>query len=142
MVESARLTHFQSLKGQRKIAWLTACSAPMTHALEPHFDFLLVSDSVAMVLYCMDTTKGADLDMMIRHSQAVMQRQTAVVIIDFPAGGYEDSPRQVLATARWVLDETGADGVKLEGGTYMAEHVARLIDPDIAVLANIGLLII
>ena len=141
MVESARITHFKSLKGQRKIVCLTAYSAPMTHALDPHCDLLLVGDSVAMVVYGMDTTQGADLDMMIRHGQAVMRRrQKAVVIIDLPAGSYEDSPEQALATARRVLDETGADGVKLEGGSHMAGHVARLVDSDIAVLAHIGLL--
>ena len=62
------------------------------------------------------------------------------MIIDLPAGSYEDSPEQALATARRVLDETEADGVKLEGGSQMAGHVARLVDSDIAVLAHIGLL--
>ena len=141
MVESARIRHFKSLKGQRKIVCLTAYSAPVTHALDPHCDLLLVGDSVAMVVYGMDTTKGADLDMMIRHGQAVMRRrQKAVVIIDLPAGSFEDSPEQALASARRVLDETGADGVKLEGGSHMVAHVARLVESDIAVLAHIGLL--
>jgi 3-methyl-2-oxobutanoate hydroxymethyltransferase len=141
MVESPRIEQFKSLKGQRKIVCLTAYSAPMTHALDPHCDLLLVGDSVAMVLYGMDTTQGADLDMMIRHGQAVMRRrQTAVVIIDLPAGSYENSPEQALATARRVLDETGSDGVKLEGGSQMAGYVARLVESDIAVLAHIGLL--
>ena len=141
MVDSARIKQFKSLKGQRKIVCLTAYSAPMTRALDPHCDLLLVGDSVAMVLYGMDTTRGANLDMMIRHGQAVMcRRQTAVVIIDLPAGSYETSPEQALTTARRVLDETGADGVKLEGGRQIAGHVARLVESDIAVLAHIGLL--
>ena len=141
MVYSAHIKQFKSLKGQRKIVCLTAYSAPMTPALDQHCDLLLVSDSVAMVLYGMDTTQGAGLDMMTRHSRAVMRRrQTAVVIIDLPAGSYENSPEQALVTARRVLDETGADGVKLEGGSKIARHVARLIESDIAVLAHIGLL--
>ena len=57
MVESARIKQFKSLKGQRKIVCLTAYSAPMTHALDPHCDLLLVGDSVAMVVYGMDTTR-------------------------------------------------------------------------------------
>ena len=68
------------------------------------------------------------------------RRQNAVVIIDLPAGTYEDSPEHALATAQRILDETGADGVKLEGGSQMATHVARLVESDIAVLAHIGLL--
>ena len=141
MVDSARIAQFKALKGQRKIVCLTAYSAPMAHALDAHCDLLLVGDSVAMVLYGMDTTQGADLDMMIRHGQAVMRRrQNALVIIDLPAGSYENSPQQALASARRVLDETGADGVKLEGGSDIAGHVALLAESGIAVLAHIGLL--
>jgi 3-methyl-2-oxobutanoate hydroxymethyltransferase len=141
MIGSTRIKQFKLLKGQRKIVCLTAYSAPMTHALDPYCDLLLVGDSVAMVLYGMETTQGADLEMMIRHGQAVMRRrQNSVVIIDLPAGSYENSPKQALASARRALDETGADGVKIEGGSRMAEHVALLVDSDIAVLAHIGLL--
>ena len=133
-VESARITHFKLFKGQHKIVCLTAYSAPMKHALDPHCDLLLDGEPVAMVVYGMDTTQGADFDIMIRHVQAAMRRrQTAFVIIDLPA-------EQALATTRRILNETGADGVKLEGGGHMAGHVARLVDSDIAVLANIGLL--
>lgn len=77
------ISDFITLKGQRKIVCLTAYSAPMAHALDPHCDLLLVGDSVAMVIYGMDTTQNADLDMMIRHGQAVMRRrQSALVVID------------------------------------------------------------
>ena len=141
MVGSERIKRFKSLKGQRKIVCLTAYSAPMARALDPYCDLLLVGDSVAMVVYGMDTTQGADLDMMIRHGQAVMRRrQNSVVIIDLPAGSYETSPQQALTSARRALDETGADGVKIEGGSNMADHVALLVDSGISVLAHIGLL--
>ena len=141
MVDSTRIKRFKSLKGQRKIVCLTSYSAPMTYALDPYCDLLLVGDSVAMVVYGMDNTRGADLDMMIRHGQAVMRRrQKSVVIIDLPSGSYENSPQQALASARKVIDETGADGVKIEGGTGIAEHVALLVSSGIAVLAHIGLL--
>ena len=80
MVEPARITHFKSLKGQRKIVCLTAYSAPMTHALDPHCDLLLVGDPVAMVVCDMDTTQGADLDLMIGQEQAVMRRRQKAVV--------------------------------------------------------------
>jgi 3-methyl-2-oxobutanoate hydroxymethyltransferase len=141
MSETARISHFKSLKGQRKIVCLTAYSAPVTHALDPYCDMLLVGDSVAMVVYGMDTTTGADLDMMIRHGQAVMRRrQNALVVVDLPAGTYEDSADQALTSARRVVDETGADAVKLEGGSAIAAHVSALVNAGIPVLAHIGLL--
>ena len=141
MPEKPQIADFMALKGQRKIVCLTAYSAPMAHALDPHCDMLLVGDSVAMVIYGMDTTQNADLDMMIRHGEAVMRRRkSSLVVIDLPAGSYENSPAQALASASEIMAKTGADAVKLEGGTDLAPHVKCLVDSGIPVLGHIGLL--
>ena len=141
MSEKPQIADFMALKGQRKIVCLTAYSAPMAHALDPHCDMLLVGDSVAMVIYGMDTTQNADLDMMIRHGEAVMRRRkSSLVVIDLPAGSYENSPAQALASASEIMAKTGADAVKLEGGTDLAPHVKCLVDSGIPVLGHIGLL--
>jgi len=52
---------FQSISSKRKIVSLTAYTAPVAMALDPYCDMLLVGDSVAMVLYGMQGTQGADL---------------------------------------------------------------------------------
>ena len=141
MHEKPQIADFMALKGQRKIVCLTAYSAPMAHALDPHCDMLLVGDSVAMVIYGMDTTQNADLDMMIRHGEAVMRRRkSSLVVIDLPAGSYENSPAQALASASEIISKTGADAVKLEGGTDLAPHVKCIVDSGIPVLGHIGLL--
>ena len=141
MHEKPQIADFMALKGQRKIVCLTAYSAPMAHALDPHCDMLLVGDSVAMVIYGMDTTQNADLNMMIRHGEAVMRRRkSSLVVIDLPAGSYENSPAQALASASEIMAKTGADAVKLEGGTNLAPHVKCLVDSGIPVLGHIGLL--
>ena len=141
MPEKPQIADFIALKGQRKIVCLTAYSAPMAHALDPHCDMLLVGDSVAMVIYGMDTTQNADLNMMIRHGEAVMRRRkSSLVVIDLPAGSYENSPAQALASASEIMARTGADAVKLEGGTNLALHVKCLVDSGIPVLGHIGLL--
>ena len=141
MPEKPQIADFMALKGQRKIVCLTAYSAPMAHALDPHCDMLLVGDSVAMVIYGMDTTQNADLDMMIRHGEAVMRRRkSSLVVIDLPAGSYENSPAQALASASEIMAKTGADAIKLEGGTDLAPHVKCLVDSGIPVLGHIGLL--
>jgi 3-methyl-2-oxobutanoate hydroxymethyltransferase len=114
---------------------------PTTKALDPYCDFLFVDNSVAVILHVVRTAKGVDLDMMIRHGQAVMPRlQTGVVIIELPAGSYENSPKQVLATERLVLDKNGADGVKLEGGTQIIRYVARIMNRILLYFIKIGLL--
>jgi 3-methyl-2-oxobutanoate hydroxymethyltransferase len=139
--EKPQIAYFMALKGQRKIVCLTAYSAPMAHALDPHCDMLLVGDSVAMVIYGMGTTQNADLDMMIRHGEAVMRRRkSSLVVVDLPAGSYENSPPQALASASKIMAKTGADAVKLEGGTDLAPHVKCLVDSGIPVLGHIGLL--
>ena len=139
--EKPQITDFMALKGQRKIVCLTAYSAPMAHALDPHCDMLLVGDSVAMVIYGMGTTQNADLDMMIRHGEAVMRRRkSSLVVVDLPAGSYENSPPQALASASEIMAKTGADAVKLECGTDLASHVKCLVDSGIPVLGHIGLL--
>ena len=141
MPKKPQIADFMVLKGQRKIVCLTAYSAPMAHALDPHCDMLLVGDSVTMVIYGMDTTQNADLDMMIRHGEAVIRRRkTSLVVIDLPAGSYENSPPQALASASEIMAKTGADAVKLEGGTDLAPHVKCLVDSGIPVLGHIGLL--
>ena len=141
MTTKPNISDFVALKGKRKIVCLTAYSAPMAHALDPHCDMLLVGDSVAMVIYGMDTTKGANLNMMIQHGKAVMRRrQSALVVIDLPEGSYEESSAQALASANKIITQTGANAVKLEGGSDLAPHVKHLVDSGIPVLGHIGLL--
>ena len=131
----------KSRKGGDPIVCLTAYSKPMAQWLDPYMDLLLVGDSLAMVIYGMETTRGVTLDIMINHGTAVMRgSKRACVVIDLPHGSYEDSHNQALISAKRVLDETGAQAIKLEGGVEMAGTVRYLTDNDIPVLGHIGLL--
>lgn len=122
------------------IVSLTAYTAPMAGLLDEHCDFLLVGDSLGMVMYGMDTTLAVTLDMMINHGKAVMRgSEKALVVIDLPFGTYEASPKQAFETSARVLAETGAAAVKLEGGARMAETIKFLVDRGIPVMAHIGL---
>ena len=132
---------FTALQAERKIVCLTAYSAPMAAILDPHCDLLLVGDSVAMVLYGMDNTQGADVQMMIRHAQAVMRgTKQALVVVDLPAGSYEASPELALKTATQIMQESGADAIKLEGGAILQPHIEMLVTNGIPVMGHIGLL--
>lgn len=120
---------------------LTAYTARIAEILDRHCDLLLVGDSMGMVLYGMDSTRHLSLDTMINHGRAVVEgSETACVIVDMPFGSYEDSPAQALENAKRVMDETGCDGVKLEGGTEMAETIKTLVDAGIPVIGHIGLM--
>ncbi|CAN7768609.1 3-methyl-2-oxobutanoate hydroxymethyltransferase [Mesorhizobium sp. LjNodule214] len=127
-------------KGGVPIVCLTAYTYPVARLLDDHVDLLLVGDSVAMVLHGHKTTLGASLEMMIAHGQAVMRGSAkACVVVDMPAGSYETSAAQALASARQVVDETGCQAVKLEGGTDIAEQIAAIVAAGIPVMGHIGL---
>lgn len=120
---------------------LTAYTARVAEILDTHCDLLLVGDSMGMVLYGMNGTQGVTLDMIINHGRAVVGgSQKTCVIVDMPYGTYEDSPEQALKNAQRVMDETGCQGVKLEGGAGMAPTIKTLVDAGIPVLGHIGLL--
>ncbi|CAN7332074.1 3-methyl-2-oxobutanoate hydroxymethyltransferase [Pararhizobium sp. LjRoot235] len=133
--------NIEALKGERPIVSLTAYTTPIARLLDPHVDFMLVGDSLGMVLYGLDSTVGVTLDMMIAHGQAVMRgSEKACVVVDLPFGSYQESKEQAFATAARVLKETGCSAVKLEGGAEMAETVDFLTQRGIPVLGHIGLM--
>ncbi|MBM3565113.1 MAG: 3-methyl-2-oxobutanoate hydroxymethyltransferase [Alphaproteobacteria bacterium] len=123
------------------IVALTAYSKAEAQRLDPLVDVILVGDSVAMVVYGMDTTVGVTVETMIAHGRAVMRgARRACVVVDLPAGSYERSPEQAYATAMRIIAETGAAAVKLEGGVGVAPAIRRLVGAGIAVMGHVGLL--
>jgi len=123
------------------IVSLTAYTALTAKLLDEHVDFLLVGDSLGMVLYGMESTVGVTLDMMIAHGQAVMRgAATACVIVDMPFGTYQESRECAFRNTARVMKEVGCDGVKLEGGAEMADTVSYLCQRGIPVLGHVGLL--
>ena len=127
-------------KGGEPIVSLTAYDAPMAWLLDPHCDFLLVGDSLGMVVHGLDSTVGVTLDMMILHGKAVMRgARRAMVVVDMPFGSYEQSPQQAFENAARVMAETGCQGVKLESGAYASETIRFMTERSIPVMGHIGL---
>jgi 3-methyl-2-oxobutanoate hydroxymethyltransferase len=112
----------------------------MAAILDPHCDFLLVGDSVGMVVHGLPTTVGVTLEMMILHGQAVMRgAERALVVVDMPFGSYENSPEQAFANASRILKETGAQAVKIESGRYAADTIRFLVERGVPVMGHVGL---
>jgi len=130
----------QGRKGKEPVVMLTAYTARMAQLLDPHCDMLLVGDSLGQVIYGLPSTLAVTLEMMCAHGAAVVRGSYhSVVIIDMPFGSYEASPQQAFESAARIMAETGAAGVKLEGGEAMAETVAFLTSRGIPVMGHIGL---
>lgn len=130
----------RACKGKTPIVSLTAYTTPMARLMDAHCDFVLVGDSVGMVLHGLPSTLGVTMEMMILHGQAVARGlERAMMVIDMPFGSYEESPQQAFRNAAQLMAETGAAAVKLEGGVEMAETIRFLVARGIPVMAHIGL---
>ena len=80
-------------KGGQPIVSLTAYHAHTAGLLDTHVDFLLVGDSLGMVMHGYETTVPVPLELMIMHGQAVVRGSSnALVVVDLPFGSYEESP--------------------------------------------------
>ena len=122
------------------IVVLTAYTARQAQLLDAHCDILLVGDSLGQVIYGLPSTIPVTIEMMANHAAAVVRGSYhSVVAVDMPFGSYEASPEQAFASAAYLLKESGAAAIKLEGGAAMAETVAFLIQRGIPVMGHVGL---
>jgi len=122
------------------LVMLTAYTARQAQLLDEHCDLLLVGDSLGQVIYGLPSTIPVTLEMMANHGAAVVRGSYhAVVVVDMPFGSYEASPQQAFESAAYLLKQTGAAAVKLEGGEAMAETVAFLNQRGIPVMGHVGL---
>src|SRR3954464_3929327 len=127
-------------KGGTPLVMLTAYTVRTAQLLDPHCDLLLVGDSLGQVVYGLPSTVPVTLAMMAAHGAAVVRGSYhAVVVIDMPFGSYEASPEKAFESAAWLLKQTGAAAVKLEGGAAMAETIQFLVERGIPVVGHIGL---
>lgn len=127
-------------KGGEPIVSLTSYHAHTAAIVDRYADFILVGDSLGMVMHGMESTVGVSLELMIMHGKAVVRgTQRALVVVDMPFGTYEESPSVAFRNAAQIMKETQCGAVKLEGGERMAETIRFLTERGIPVMAHIGL---
>ncbi len=129
-----------AMKGGAPIVSLTSYHAHTAAIADRYCDFLLVGDSLGMVMHGFETTVPVPLELMIMHGRAVVRgAKRALVVVDMPFGTYEESPSMAFRNAARVMKETDCGAIKLEGGRRMAETIRYLVDRGIPVMAHIGL---
>lgn len=139
-VPAIRARKTGTARGGEPLVMLTAYTVRMAQLLDPHCDLLLVGDSLGQVIYGLPSTVPVTLDMMAAHGAAVVRGSYhSVVVIDMPFGSYEGSPEKAFDSAAWLLKQTGAAAVKLEGGAVMAPTVRFLSERGIPVMGHVGL---
>jgi len=140
LVKRMTVPQIRARKGGEPIVALTASHAAFAALADAYCDFLLVGDSLGMVVYGLASTLPVSLDRMIAHGQAVMRASSrALVVVDMPFGSYEESESQAFRHAARIMAETGCCAVKLEGGVRMASTIRFLVERGIPVMGHIGL---
>ena len=125
---------------ERPLVVLTAYTARQAQLLDAHCDLLLVGDSLGQVIYGLPSTVPVTLEMMANHAAAVVRGSYhAVVAVDMPFGSYEASPAQAFESAAFLMKQSAAAAVKLEGGMAMADTVKFLVERGIPVIGHVGL---
>lgn len=126
---------------KQPLVCLTAYTKPIAELVYSFADIILVGDSLGPVLYGFESTRKVTLEMMINHGKAVCENSSNTnVVIDLPYGTYECSEKMAYENASKLINETGACGVKLEGGKKVAPIIEYLVKRNIYVMAHIGML--
>jgi len=124
----------------RHFAMLTAYDWAMAKLLsEAGIRVLLVGDSVADNVLGYTNTIPVTMAEMLGHARAVARgAPDALLIGDMPFGSYQSSCEAAIGNAVEFL-KAGMHAVKLEGGGWVTDIVARLTERSIPVMGHLGL---
>ena len=141
---SARMTagKIQAMKGRgQRIPCVTAYDYPTARiADDVGIPLLLVGDSLGNVVLGYSSTVPVTMEEMLHHVKAVVRgSRSALVVADMPFMSFQVSVEEALHNAGRMLQEGGAQAVKLEGGETVAETVRRIVEYGIPVMGHIGL---
>jgi 3-methyl-2-oxobutanoate hydroxymethyltransferase len=128
-------------KGGEKIVMVSAYDAMFARiADEAGVDAILVGDSLANIVAGQDSTLRVTLDQMIYHGQAARRGCTrALLVVDMPFMTYQVSSEDAMRNAGRIMQETGAQAVKLEGGSpARADAVAKVVEMGVPVMGHLG----
>jgi 3-methyl-2-oxobutanoate hydroxymethyltransferase len=123
-----------------KIVMVTAYDYPFARLVDQSgVDILLVGDSLGMVELGLDTTLPVTMEIMLHHLKAVRRgTQRALLLADMPFLSYQVSADEAVRNAGRLLQEGGAEAVKLEGGASIAATIRRIVDAGMPVMAHLG----
>ena len=141
-VRAVTTSQLKKMKEQgEKISMITSYDYSMATIVDgAGIDIILVGDSAANVMAGHKTTLPITLDQMIYHASSVVRGvERAFVVCDMPFGTYQGDPITALHSAVRIMKESGADGVKLEGGEEIIDSVKKILTAGIPVMGHLGL---
>jgi 3-methyl-2-oxobutanoate hydroxymethyltransferase len=125
----------------RRITMLTAYDYPFARLVDDAgVDVILVGDSAGVVFSGYENTLPVTMDEMLYHVKAVARaKPKALLVADMPFMSYQVSLDEARRNCGQMLQEGGAEAVKIEGGVNAAEVIRAVSSIDIPVMAHIGL---
>ncbi|WLD91799.1 3-methyl-2-oxobutanoate hydroxymethyltransferase [Alkalihalobacillus sp. AL-G] len=133
---------FRKMKEKKEsIVMLTSYDYPSAKLAEDAgVDMLLVGDSLGMVVLGYDSTIPVTMDDMVHHTKAVKRgAQNTFVVTDMPFMSYHTTVSDTLSNAARIMQEAGADAVKVEGAGEVITSIERLTQAGVPVVAHLGL---
>lgn len=125
-------------KDKDKIVSLTAYSKSFAKILDKHCDIILVGDSMANVLYGLNSTDEITLTNIIEHGSSVRKGvKNSLLVIDMPKGSY-NNPKQAKKNAQYIKKKTNCDAVKIESNSKNFNIIRELVKSKIPVMGHIG----
>jgi 3-methyl-2-oxobutanoate hydroxymethyltransferase len=124
----------------RRFVMVTAYDYPTARLLaEADIPVLLVGDSVGNNALGYASTLPVTMEEMLHSARAVARAAPARLLVgDMPFGSYHESVAQAIGNATAFL-KAGMHAVKLEGGGWVVEVAAALVERGIPVMGHLGL---
>jgi len=128
------------VRGER-IVMVTAYDYPFAKLADSAgVDMLLVGDSLGMVVLGFDSTLPVTMQHMVHHAQAVARAKPyGMIVVDMPFMSYQASTEDAVRNAGRLVQEGGAEAVKLEGGEPMRDRITAIARSGIPVMGHLGL---
>jgi 3-methyl-2-oxobutanoate hydroxymethyltransferase len=125
---------------KRKIVLISVPDATTAHLAErAGVDIVVVGNSLAMVLLGYPTTTPLTMDDVIRLGQAVRRgAPNTFMLSPLPYQSYQ-TPEMALHNAARLMQEAGADAVKIQGGVRVKHILKAIIDAGIPCASHVGL---
>lgn len=127
---------------RRKITAITAYDAPFAKIMEEAgVDLVLVGDSVGMAVHGRPDTLSVTMEEMILHGRSVAGAVTRpFVAVDMPYMTFQVSTESAVDNAGRLIQGTGAEAVKVEGGVHMAPTIRAVAEAGIPIIGHVGLM--
>ena len=127
-------------KEKKKISVITSYDYTLASLCDKAgIDVMLVGDSAGMVMLGYENTIPVTMDQMCMFTEAVSRaRKSSLLVADLPFMSYQASIEDAINNSGRLI-KAGADAVKLEGGSIMAETISAIVDVGIPVMGHIGL---